>query len=196
MAIQVRNWRGSWYLVIHMNNVRKTKKYESEALAEAAKKELENDPNKLLEWGFSPWKGPRKYFVKKLDPSRFWQKSQSYELGLLYRTKTGFEIDYRKHEEGNFVYLVCAENGLLKIGATRNMRLRMSSLITASPVKLRLAACVNLKDAPTDFERILQGHFESRRLHGEWFRLDLRTAMKELRCRLGEIVSKTSVGRQ
>jgi hypothetical protein len=69
------------------------------------------------------------------------------------------------------VYLVRAENGLIKIGCAFDIVLRLVQLQAMSPVKLELLAYVDGEQA-AKFERALHRHFDGDRSHGEWFRIN------------------------
>lgn len=69
-----------------------------------------------------------------------------------------------------YVYLVKAENGLYKIGKSKNVAQRFKSLKTASPVKLELFLTFQTSDM-TQAEEMLHFIFSEFREIGEWFRL-------------------------
>jgi len=65
------------------------------------------------------------------------------------------------------VYVVEAENGLIKIGSAFDIELRFDQLHCASPVPLRLAWWH--LNGGIKLERWLHQHYRHRRSHGEWF---------------------------
>ena len=71
------------------------------------------------------------------------------------------------------VYLVQADNGLVKIGWTTNFKQRLASLQTASPSSLKVLALID-SSVPTQLEQQLHRQFASRRIRGEWFKLSAR----------------------
>jgi len=75
----------------------------------------------------------------------------------------------KAHQEGN-VYLIQAQNGLVKIGISDNINRRFSALNTASPIELTLLA---VKQTPIAqlMETELHEQYADRRERGEWFRL-------------------------
>lgn len=77
-----------------------------------------------------------------------------------------------------FVYLIRAENGLVKIGMTSNFNLRICNLRAQSPIGITVlfsAEVLNMNST----EHILHTMFQHLYSHGEWFRLtqqDIETA--------------------
>lgn len=69
----------------------------------------------------------------------------------------------------SFVYLIEAENGLVKIGKGQKVEDRVRSVRLHSPVRCRLIAAW-FGDA--EDERVLHEHFACARAHGEWFRME------------------------
>lgn len=63
-------------------------------------------------------------------------------------------------------FVACENEGLIKIGKTKHLKTRVSSLSTSSPSKLTLCFAVLYRD---DLEAVLHKKFESIRSHGEWF---------------------------
>ena len=81
-----------------------------------------------------------------------------------------YERTKDKRKKGH-VYLLLAEStGLVKIGATTNLRERIKNLKGQLPFPVELVYSI-----PTDdifgLEKQLHEHFKERRKHGEWFRL-------------------------
>jgi hypothetical protein len=69
-----------------------------------------------------------------------------------------------------WVYFIEAENGLVKIGRSDNLKTRFSDLLTMSPVRLYLRHSV----CATNYvkaESWLHSQFAAKRDHGEWFAL-------------------------
>lgn len=73
-----------------------------------------------------------------------------------------------------FVYAIRAENGLVKLGHTRNsVTKRVADIQRMSPVPLELlGSCWT--DAVLDIERYFHRYFADKRINGEWFRLTTR----------------------
>ena len=67
------------------------------------------------------------------------------------------------------IYVIQAENGVIKIGNAQNPFYRFQTLLFGSPLQLRLVAVL-----PGDFrgERELHKRFEKSRRHNEWFAPD------------------------
>lgn len=73
-------------------------------------------------------------------------------------------------DTGRSVYFLLAESaGLLKIGSSDDVRVRVRGLAGASPVKLQLIGVVS---GGTARELELHKQFHARRVHGEWFTVD------------------------
>lgn len=68
------------------------------------------------------------------------------------------------------VYLIQAENGLVKIGKTTDVQKRLAALDVGSPVDLKLIAQKQDLFA-SDLETRLHQEYAHRRVKGEWFNL-------------------------
>lgn len=80
-----------------------------------------------------------------------------------------------------FVYLIKAENGLIKIGKTVDIRQRFRTLYTMCPVKLELVAFLETELAD-ELEIRLHSEFSDKRVKGEWFALsseDVRAIVQQ-----------------
>lgn len=75
-----------------------------------------------------------------------------------------------ERERPGFVYVVKADNGVFKIGFTRNINRRMYGLRCVSPMPLTLITEIALKDCVAA-EAWLHDRFRDKRSHGEWFTL-------------------------
>lgn len=69
----------------------------------------------------------------------------------------------------NFLYVIRAENGLLKIGISQDPKKRLSSLQVGSPIPLELI--YTMPEATYDFEKHVHKALRDYRKHGEWFDL-------------------------
>ncbi len=67
------------------------------------------------------------------------------------------------------IYIVEAENGVVKIGCTSNVKLRVATIMGHSPVRVRLIA--QLPGLLPD-ERALHQRFSRYRCHCEWFSVE------------------------
>ena len=76
----------------------------------------------------------------------------------------------RKNNPSIYVYLIRSDNGLTKIGVTRDIGTRVSTLNTASPVELRLLFYFAPQNAKLA-EANLHKRFFRKRVKGEWFNL-------------------------
>jgi len=63
-------------------------------------------------------------------------------------------------------FLLAKDLGLLKIGFSRRPERRISSLICASPVRLKT---IKIVDGDAEYEKSLHRKFSTYRAHGEWF---------------------------
>lgn len=85
-----------------------------------------------------------------------------------------------RHAQG-FVYLIQAENQLVKIGVSINPQKRFQTLNTASPIELSILFSIKSDDAYT-LEDKLHKRFADRHIKGEWFSLseeDIASVKKE-----------------
>ena len=80
-------------------------------------------------------------------------------------------LDKPLRRKACFVYLIQAENGLVKIGKTVDIRARLKSLDWASPLKLKLLGVIRSQFAD-EIEDELHAEFQDVRIRGEWFALD------------------------
>jgi Meiotically Up-regulated Gene 113 (MUG113) protein len=70
---------------------------------------------------------------------------------------------------GSFIYVVQADNGMLKIGVSTNPSARLAQLRTASPFKLSLAYMGALRCDGYAVEAAAHETLSRHRLEGEWF---------------------------
>lgn len=75
-------------------------------------------------------------------------------------------------QQACFVYLVRAENGLVKIGKTSDMERRFKTLDTMCPVDLEIVGCIS-SELADELEDKLHAEFDDVRVKGEWFALSL-----------------------
>lgn len=73
------------------------------------------------------------------------------------------------HDPG-YIYVLKAENGLYKIGKTKNVKKRISAIKTASPVKIEIHLLFQSSDM-NKAEGMLHEMFSEFREIGEWFRI-------------------------
>lgn len=80
----------------------------------------------------------------------------------------------RRHRPCEYVYLVfCEATGLYKIGTTVNPDGRLAQLQSTSLFPLKIAVLFKCNPfTGRTFESILHYGFESKRTHGEWFKLE------------------------
>lgn len=68
------------------------------------------------------------------------------------------------------IYLIGAENGLVKIGISSNVERRIVRIRLISPVAIKLLFSIPVPNA-VSVERELHKQFSHKRQHGEWFSL-------------------------
>ena len=89
------------------------------------------------------------------------------------------ESYYEYHKDIHGVYLVKADNGLVKIGMTSDINERLRSLRTNSPCELKLVGFIKTFEN-SYLEHKLHQEYENKRSHGEWFCLtddDIKTIL-------------------
>jgi len=89
---------------------------------------------------------------------------------------------FGKDEEFGIVYFVAADvdNRLLvKIGVTRDLPKRFSTLQTGSPIELRLGLGLIVQN-PRSFEKALHRRFADKRVRREWFEITMAEALTAL----------------
>lgn len=80
-----------------------------------------------------------------------------------------------KKTKSEFLYLIQGENGgYIKIGISDSIEDRLSQLQTGSPVLLNIVySCKGAK-----LEKKLHTHFANKRMHGEWFDVEIEEIKK------------------
>ena len=79
-------------------------------------------------------------------------------------------------EKGYVYFVACAEpdcrkvHPFIKIGQTRTLKNRLSTLQTGSPVALKFVGYIKANN-PEDLERYFHTNFQKAWLYGEWYRL-------------------------
>lgn len=81
------------------------------------------------------------------------------------------DLPIQSKNKPSYVYLIQAENGLVKIGIASDVNTRFITLNIASPVKLELLFSIQRDDA-RQVETTLHNLFKDKRIKGEWFSLD------------------------
>lgn len=80
------------------------------------------------------------------------------------------EVKYEVKRDG-FVYFLTADNGLTKIGRTKNLDSRIHHFTTKLPYELEETLILKTDDAPL-LESEIHGLFADKRIRGEWFDLN------------------------
>ena len=94
----------------------------------------------------------------------------------------------RLNEKPGVVYVVRADNGLVKVGETRNLPERLKSYNTHLPYDLEILYTFHYQES-TKLEAFLHGMFANKRVRFEWFRLDADD-LKELERLAREYIQK------
>ncbi len=68
------------------------------------------------------------------------------------------------------IYLIRAENGLVKIGLGESPKKRLSQAQSSSPIRLELIHMASVDNAE-EVEKSLHQLYAAKRSHGEWFQL-------------------------
>lgn len=76
----------------------------------------------------------------------------------------------KKRRPSNYIYLMQAANGLIKIGMTYHPQRRLEAINGASPMEVKLL-CVFSDSLAETSERELHAYFADKRVRGEWFAL-------------------------
>ena len=179
MGIKVREWPDGWYVVVHKDGKRTTKKFPTKEQAEKRASEL----RRAIARNGNPIRRQHKsgpIFIKPFDDSNCSSVCEGYLLGKLYMIeKDTDKLDHRKFIEArqSFIYGIHATNGLLKIGVAANVRARFSVIEGNSPIAVRLVFCV---DANPELETLLHQYFRDKRHHGEWFDIDFQTVVQSV----------------
>jgi len=75
-----------------------------------------------------------------------------------------------RHIEAGYIYFLQGENGLVKIGRSKDYKRRLENLRTMSPVNIKLLFTIKTDDM-AKLEKDLHNRFQEKRVKGEWFRL-------------------------
>jgi len=107
------------------------------------------------------------------EAEREYIEAHKKEVGELNRLTDPKAVNaLRKDTRRNsmVVYLIRAENGLVKIGKTHDVEARLQALDIGSPVGLELIFVIETPYAD-EIEQKLHGIYEQKRVKGEWFSL-------------------------
>lgn len=108
-------------------------------------------------------------FLEKLDKLEKFEALHEKGRAPKLKPKEKSDLLQAMHNAKYIYFVLSEDSGLVKIGKTKSIKQRFSSLQTMSPVPLRLIGCFRAHDA---LERILHERFERYRCHGEWFKLN------------------------
>ena len=81
----------------------------------------------------------------------------------------------------DYVYFIEADNGLVKIGKSKDVRKRLNALRGASPISLRLLFSIDCNGQAIKTEKRFHKMFAAKRKHGEWFGLNKKEKMGIMR---------------
>ena len=99
--------------------------------------------------------------LPEIDDPRFLE-----EYGKLRHQRAERRTPLKPKAEGSFVYFIGGDDGLIKIGRSRNPEARAAELQTGSPVPLRVLASVS---GDSRLEAQYHRRFADFRVRGEWF---------------------------
>lgn len=99
-----------------------------------------------------------------------YQKAQSEILTGHVSINAKHYVSKQKQRKSNYVYLIGAPNGLVKIGITNNVQKRFKDINATSPVELYLVSSFSSSNA-AKIEKELHLKFEGKRVKGEWFNI-------------------------
>lgn len=90
--------------------------------------------------------------------------------------------DYFSNTKESYVYVLYNRNtGLYKIGITTQIKNRLSALMTSSGCIIDLVLLLQLHteydESSNRVEKLLHKFFNSKRTHGEWFKLNLKSLL-------------------
>lgn len=69
-----------------------------------------------------------------------------------------------------YIYVIKAQNGLFKVGITKDPLIRFKSIYANSPIDVSLLFCIECQDS-LKIEREIHAKFSSKCHHGEWLAL-------------------------
>lgn len=129
--------------------------------------------------GFTPSKkellklidGLHKYIADTTDEEI--QKYNTESMEQLNMEISALREPKPKKKEKGYVYLIKADNGLVKIGKTKNIEKRWNHFTTKLPYKLELLFYIDTEDM-TGLELELHEQYRKYRKRGEWFELTER----------------------
>jgi hypothetical protein len=135
--------------------------------------------------------------AKALNQMRFWLSGPrifGIRPGVSFRPDELFEKPKpRKNaSSGSFIYVVQADNGMLKIGVSTNPGARLAQLRTSSPFKLSFAYMGALRCDGYAIEAAAHETLSRHRLEGEWFNCPVDMAVAAIGAaayRLGEPIA-------
>lgn len=91
--------------------------------------------------------------------------------GILGYKIKGMKVDIIEGNNSGFVYVIYDSLGNYKIGYAQNILKRIKfyyTLMPNKPIVIKTIACTDMRKA----ERFLHDKFKSKRLNGEWFKLN------------------------
>ncbi len=116
----------------------------------------------------TPWHDFEDGWIEPLDTKAARRARRKMILkGRADEKRKGYDVEPLPRH----VYVVQADNGLIKIGSAFDIELRFDQIQCASPVPLRLAWWH--LNGGIKLEKWLHRHFRHYRSHGEWFRVRL-----------------------
>lgn len=108
------------------------------------------------------------YLLKTASGMGMYSRRDTAEESVFTMTNTGLR-DSQCSKRGTVYFLVCTEANVVKIGWSNNVKRRIASLRTQSPVVMENYYS---RDGSRMDEKRLHHRFRQYRDHGEWFRIE------------------------
>lgn len=110
----------------------------------------------------------RGHVIKDLEVKETQQEKSDFQFDESFTIHTPDELTDKRRKRG--VYLIKAENGLIKIGRTIDLKDRLMELQTGSATELSLELFLET-ELEKELEKKLHERFKEKRVRGEWFKL-------------------------
>ncbi len=113
-------------------------------------------------------------------------KNTQRVLEIKKRISTGCTIsdglfnDLPETRNNNHVYVIGADNGLVKIGVSINPKARIRCIETQGGFKILSKAIKHFGEKAAFAEKMLHAKFSGNRVTGEWFECDFRAAVQAM----------------
>jgi hypothetical protein len=102
--------------------------------------------------------------------NQFYFSHNDDEIEEINKSHISIKVQSPPKNSQGIVYLLKSANGLYKIGITKNINQRLTT-IRKSPIKIELVHSIESGNA-ADLEKDLHSRFADNRVIGEWFQLN------------------------